>query len=110
MRVGAGPLLRRTRSLAALLLLAAAAEGWLASRALARRAAAARAAAEGAAAVAALGLTDLAVWTEARYTRHPSLADRFAAFQDHPGAIEHFPAGAVVPPPPHLRPGGAGAP
>ncbi len=53
--------------------------------------------------VARLGLTDLALWTEARYTRHPSQADRFAAFQDSPAAIEHFPAGSVVGPPAVLR-------
>ncbi|MDD5364874.1 MAG: hypothetical protein PHR30_05995 [Gallionellaceae bacterium] len=53
--------------------------------------------------VAAWGLTDLALFTEARYTRHPSQADRHAAFQDHPGALEHFPSGALMPPPPHLR-------
>ncbi len=53
---------------------------------------------------AALGLTDLAIWTEARYTRHPSQADFFSAFQDFPGAIEHFPAGSIVGPPAHLRP------
>lgn len=52
--------------------------------------------------VAALGLTDLALWTEARYTRHPSQADLFSAFQDFPGAIEHFPAGSVIGPPPAL--------
>lgn len=45
-----------------------------------------------------LMLTDLALWTEARYARHPSQADDFAPFQDFPGAIEHFPAGAIVPP------------
>jgi hypothetical protein len=49
---------------------------------------------------ATLGLTDLAIWTEARYTRHPSQADRFAAFQDLPGAFDHFPAGSIVAPPP----------
>lgn len=53
--------------------------------------------------VAALGLTDLAIWTEARYTRHPSQADRFAAFQDFPGSIEHFPAGSIIGPPAALR-------
>lgn len=53
--------------------------------------------------VARWGLTDLALHTEARYTRHPSQADLHAAFQDHPGAREHFPSGALVPPPPHLR-------
>ena len=49
------------------------------------------------------GLTDLALATAARYTRHPAVADRHAAFQDHPGALDHFPSGAGVPPPPHLR-------
>lgn len=53
--------------------------------------------------VARLGLTDLALWTEARYTRHPSQADRFAAFQDFPSAIEHFPAGSIIAPPAALR-------
>ena len=43
-----------------------------------------------------LELTDLAIWTEARYTRHPSQADHFAPFQDGPSALEHFPAGSVV--------------
>jgi hypothetical protein len=49
--------------------------------------------------VAALGLTDLALFTEARYTRHPSQADLHAAFQDHPGALDHFPTGALIGPP-----------
>jgi len=43
-----------------------------------------------------LGLTDLALWTEARYTRHPSQADLFSAFQDFPSSLDHFPAGSVV--------------
>jgi hypothetical protein len=47
---------------------------------------------------AALGLTDLAIWTEARYTRHPSQTDFFTPFQDFPGALEHFPAGAIISP------------
>lgn len=51
---------------------------------------------------AALGLSDLALWTEARYTRHPALADRFTAFQDAPGSFDHFPAGSIVTPPAHL--------
>lgn len=51
-----------------------------------------------AALVERLGLTDLALFTEARYTRHPSQADRHAAFQDHPFAFEHFPSGSVLPP------------
>ena len=46
-----------------------------------------------------LGLTDLCLFTEARYTRHLSQADRHSAFQDHPGALEHFPSGSLVPPP-----------
>ena len=46
-----------------------------------------------------LGLTDLALFTEARYTRHPSQADLHSAFQDHPGAIEHFPSGSLLLPP-----------
>jgi len=46
-----------------------------------------------------LGLTDLCVFTDARYTRHPSQADRFAPFQDHPTSLEHFPSGSLVPPP-----------
>lgn len=61
-------------------------------------AAAGPALAERAALAARLGLTDLALFTEARYTRHPSQADRHAAFQDHPFAIEHFPSGALVTP------------
>ncbi|MBU2538179.1 MAG: hypothetical protein KKH22_07050 [Proteobacteria bacterium] len=47
----------------------------------------------------ALGLTDLAVSTEARYTRHPAVSDAVAPFMDHPGAIEHFPTGAFWRPP-----------
>lgn len=51
--------------------------------------------------VARLGLTDLALFTEARYTRHLSQADRHSPFQDHPMALEHFPSGALVAPPSH---------
>ena len=46
----------------------------------------------------ALSLTDLSLWTEARYTRHPSQADFFSPFQDFPSATEHFPAGSVMGP------------
>ncbi|MBS1160734.1 MAG: hypothetical protein H6R15_3153 [Proteobacteria bacterium] len=49
-----------------------------------------------------LGLTDLALFTEARYTRHPSQADLHSALQDHPAAFDHFPTGALLAPPPHL--------
>jgi hypothetical protein len=48
--------------------------------------------------VQALRLTDLALFTEARYTRHLSQADTFSAFQDGPVALEHFPAGSLVMP------------
>ncbi len=48
-----------------------------------------------------LGLTDLSLFTEARYTRHPSQADRHAPFQDHPAALEHFPTGSLLTPPFH---------
>ena len=46
-----------------------------------------------------LQLTDLCLFTEARYTRHPAMADLHAAFQDHPLALEHFPSGSLVTPP-----------
>lgn len=52
---------------------------------------------------ARLGLTDLALFTEARYTRHPSQADLHTPFQDHPGALEHFPSGSFLGPPPAIR-------
>lgn len=48
------------------------------------------------------GLSDLCLVTEARYTRHLSQADVHAPFQDHPMALEHFPSGAILSPPPHL--------
>ncbi len=53
--------------------------------------------------VRALTLTDLALFTEARYTRHPSMADRNTPFQDHPLSLEHFPSGSIVALPPHLK-------
>ena len=49
-----------------------------------------------------LGLTDPVLFTEARYTRHPSQADLQSAFQDHPVALEHFPTGSLLPPPPGI--------
>ena len=49
-----------------------------------------------------LELTDLCLFTEARYTRHLAQADLHSAFQDHPVALEHFPSGSLVPPPPAL--------
>jgi hypothetical protein len=52
--------------------------------------------------VGRLGLTDLCIFTDARYTRHLSMADLNTAFQDYPLSFEHFPSGSLVPPPPHL--------
>ncbi len=48
------------------------------------------------------GLTDLCLFTEARYTRHPSLADQHSPFQDGPLSFEHFPSGTLAGPPPAL--------
>jgi hypothetical protein len=45
-----------------------------------------------------LQLTDLCLFTEARYTRHLSQADLFSAFQDHPMSFEHFPSGSLTVP------------
>ncbi|MES0336873.1 MAG: hypothetical protein SFH39_11055 [Candidatus Magnetobacterium sp. LHC-1] len=50
-----------------------------------------------------LTLTDFALFTEARYTRHLSQADIFTPFQDFPSAFDHFPAGSIVDPPDILR-------
>lgn len=50
-----------------------------------------------AALVRSVGLTDLALFTEARYTRHPAMADLHAPFQDNPMAFEHFPSGTFAP-------------
>jgi hypothetical protein len=55
-----------------------------------------------AALVARFGLTDLSLFTEARYTRHRALADLHSPFQDHPHSLEHFPSGSLLPPPTHL--------
>ena len=49
-----------------------------------------------------LGLSDLTLFTEARYTRHPSMADIHSAFQDHPTSLDHFPSGSLIAPPNHL--------
>lgn len=48
------------------------------------------------------GLTDLCLFTDARYTRHPVMADLSTAFQDYPMSFEHFPSGSLMGPPPHL--------
>jgi hypothetical protein len=44
-------------------------------------------------------LTDLSLFTEARYTRNPSMADLNTAFQDYPFSFDHFPSGSLVPVP-----------
>ncbi len=46
--------------------------------------------------VSAVGLSDLCLTTEARYTRHPAVTDRVVPYMDHPGAIEHFPSGSFL--------------
>lgn len=50
-----------------------------------------------------LGLTDLCLFTDARYTRNPAVADRSSPFQDNPLSLDYFPSGSILPPPPHLR-------
>lgn len=50
-----------------------------------------------------LQLTDLCLFTDARYTRHLSQADLHAPFQEHPVALDHFPSGSLVGPPAMLR-------
>ncbi|MFN2354280.1 MAG: hypothetical protein ABR512_07130 [Desulfopila sp.] len=56
-------------------------------------------------AVRQLGLTDLVVTTEARYTRHPAISDSVVPFMDHPDDIEHFPSGTFFRPVPRFVPG-----
>lgn len=54
--------------------------------------------------VGRLMLTDIALFTEARYTRHLTQADLNTPFQDFPMALEHFPSGSFVQPgPDHFR-------
>jgi hypothetical protein len=53
--------------------------------------------------VSRLGLTDLCLFTEANFTRHPSQADLHTAFQDGPSFMDHFPSGALLTPPPGIR-------
>jgi hypothetical protein len=48
-------------------------------------------------------LTDLCLFTDARYTRHPAMADLNTPFQDYPMSLEHFPSGSLMAPPPHLH-------
>jgi hypothetical protein len=52
-----------------------------------------------------LHLTDLCLFTEARYTRNPAMADLHSPFQDHPLALEHFPSGSLMTPPAVIKRG-----
>jgi hypothetical protein len=52
-----------------------------------------------------LKLTDLCLFTEARYTRHPSMADWNTPFQDYPFSFDHFPSGSLLTPPDMLKKG-----
>lgn len=58
---------------------------------------------EKAALVKMLKLTDLCLFTEARYTRNLSQADLSTPFQDHPMSLEHFPSGSFTQPPESIR-------
>lgn len=51
----------------------------------------------------AFELTDLCLFTEANYTRHITQADLHTPFQDGPFSLEHFPSGAIVPPPETIK-------
>ena len=55
--------------------------------------------------VTELLLTDLCLFTEARYTRNPAMADLNSPFQVHPLSLEHFPSGSLVMPPAVIRRG-----
>jgi len=43
-----------------------------------------------------LELTDLCVFSEASYTRHPTQTDLATPFQDSPATFEHFPSGMLT--------------
>jgi hypothetical protein len=49
--------------------------------------------------VSDLQLTDICLFTEARFTRHPTQADLNTPFQEHPLALDHFPSGSLITPP-----------
>ena len=50
-----------------------------------------------------LALTDICLFTDARYARHPSMADFATPFQDYPLSLDHFPSGSLMNVPPHLN-------
>lgn len=95
-------LIRKSDIFLAFVLLQAAALGLMLVDAAVRRSLSEPVLRQRAGVVRALGLTDLALFTEARYTRNPSLADRHSPFQEHPLSLEHFPSGSLVSPPSHL--------
>lgn len=47
-------------------------------------------------------LTDICLFTDAPYTRNPSMADIHSCFQDNPMSLDPFPSGSLMTPPPHL--------
>jgi len=49
------------------------------------------------------GLTDLCLFTDARYTRHPAVTDMHSAFNEMPMAFDHFPSGSIIAPPERLK-------
>jgi len=50
-----------------------------------------------------LRLTDFCLATESRHTRHISLPEPIAPFQDMPGYLDHFPTSTFFWPPPQAR-------
>ena len=94
---------RRSRSFGLFMLGLLVLSGLMAAHAALSRRASVPALRERARLVRSLELTDLCLSTEANYARHISLADFHTAFQDHPLALEHFPSGSLLGPPPHLR-------
>ncbi len=50
-----------------------------------------------------LRLTDLCLFTDARYARNPSVSELNSPFQDSPMSLDHYPSGTIILPPLHLR-------
>jgi len=102
-RFTATKIMRRSTIYIAFLALSLAAVAGLAVHAAVARHAAAAWLQRDAALVSRYRLTDLSLFTEARYTRNPSMADLNTAFQDYPFSFEHFPSGSLVPVPATVR-------
>lgn len=98
--------MRPALALALFLLLLGAVDLALYRQALARRASWRQTQALSGLVAAGLGLSDLCLTTEARYTRHPALSDHVVPFMDHPGGLEHFPSGSFWAWPGPARPRG----